>query len=56
MDGFPVKASEAVCLGASLAFSGIFYYLYKKSWTALAKLDVGVDNIYYLTAYLSQVA
>lgn len=46
MDGFPMKATEAVCLGASLAFSGIFYYLYKKSWAALAKLDVGVNNIY----------
>lgn len=45
MDGFPVKVTEAVCFGASLAFSGIFYYLYKKSWTTLAKLDVGVDNV-----------
>ncbi|XP_027141282.1 mitochondrial ubiquitin ligase activator of nfkb 1-A isoform X1 [Larimichthys crocea] len=39
MDGFPVKVTEAVCLGASLAISGICYYLYKKSRTTLDKLD-----------------
>lgn len=39
MDGFPVKITEAVCLGASLAFSGICYYLYRKSRTTLDELD-----------------
>ncbi|XP_070775575.1 mitochondrial ubiquitin ligase activator of nfkb 1-A [Enoplosus armatus] len=39
MDGFPVRVTEAVCLGTSLALSGIFYYLYKKSRTTLDKLD-----------------
>lgn len=43
MDGFHVKFAEAVCLGASLTFSGVFYFLYKKSRTSLNKLDVGVD-------------
>jgi len=40
MDGFPVKVTEAACLGASLALSGICYYLYRKSRTTLDKLDV----------------
>ncbi|KAI4810229.1 hypothetical protein KUCAC02_019070 [Chaenocephalus aceratus] len=35
MEEFPVKVSEAVCLGASLALSGICYCLYKKSRTTL---------------------
>ncbi|XP_070701305.1 mitochondrial ubiquitin ligase activator of nfkb 1-A [Pempheris klunzingeri] len=39
MDGFPLKISEAVCLGSSLALTGICYYLYKKSRTTLDKLD-----------------
>ncbi|KAM9349528.1 mitochondrial ubiquitin ligase activator of nfkb 1-A [Symphorus nematophorus] len=39
MDGFPVTAPEVVCLGASLALSGICYYLYRKSRTTLDKLD-----------------
>lgn len=40
MDGFPVTLTEAVCLGASLAFSGLFYYLYKKNKTTIKKLEV----------------
>lgn len=40
MDGFPIKFSEAVFLGSSLALSGICYYLYRKSRTTLDKLDV----------------
>ncbi|KAM6920077.1 mitochondrial ubiquitin ligase activator of nfkb 1-A isoform 1-T2 [Lycodopsis pacificus] len=39
MDGFPMEVTEAVCLGASLALSGICYYLYRKSRTTLDKLD-----------------
>ncbi|XP_023261173.1 mitochondrial ubiquitin ligase activator of nfkb 1-A-like [Seriola lalandi dorsalis] len=39
MDGFSVTITEAVCLGASLAFSGICYYLYRKSRTTADKLD-----------------
>ncbi|KAL3055080.1 hypothetical protein OYC64_017897 [Pagothenia borchgrevinki] len=39
MEEFPVKVSEAVCLGASLALSGICYCLYKKSRTTLDKLE-----------------
>ncbi|KAM7400745.1 hypothetical protein PAMA_005098 [Pampus argenteus] len=39
MDGFTVKASEAVCLGASFALSGICYYLYRKSRKTVDKLD-----------------
>lgn len=39
MDGFTVKVSEAVCLGASFAFSGICYYLYRKSRTTADTLN-----------------
>ncbi|XP_068424805.1 mitochondrial ubiquitin ligase activator of nfkb 1-A [Clinocottus analis] len=39
MDGFPVKITEAACLGASLALSGVCYYLYRKSRRTLDKLD-----------------
>ncbi|XP_076600220.1 mitochondrial ubiquitin ligase activator of nfkb 1-A [Chaetodon auriga] len=39
MDEFPVSVTQAVCLGTSLALSGICYYLYKKSRTTLDKLD-----------------
>lgn len=34
-----MNITEAVCLGASLALSGICYYLYKKSRATLNKLD-----------------
>lgn len=39
MEGFSVGVPEAVCLGASLALSGICYYLYRKSRTTVDKLD-----------------
>ncbi|CAJ1072124.1 mitochondrial ubiquitin ligase activator of nfkb 1-A [Xyrichtys novacula] len=39
MDGFSLKVSEAVCLGASLGFSCICYYVYRKSRKTLNKLD-----------------
>ncbi|KAM9719566.1 mitochondrial ubiquitin ligase activator of nfkb 1-A [Menidia menidia] len=39
MEEFSVSITEAACLGASLALSGIFYYLHKKSRTTVKKLD-----------------
>ncbi|XP_023147103.1 mitochondrial ubiquitin ligase activator of nfkb 1-A isoform X1 [Amphiprion ocellaris] len=39
MDGFQVNLTEAVCLGASLALSGICYYVYRKSRTTVEDLD-----------------
>ncbi|XP_069013315.1 mitochondrial ubiquitin ligase activator of nfkb 1-A isoform X1 [Embiotoca jacksoni] len=39
MDGFSVTITEAMCLGTSLALSGICYYLYRKSQTTVDKLD-----------------
>ncbi|XP_020489650.1 mitochondrial ubiquitin ligase activator of nfkb 1-A [Labrus bergylta] len=39
MDGFPLKITEAVCLGASLGLTSVCYYLYTKSRTSLDKLD-----------------
>ncbi|KAM9354781.1 mitochondrial ubiquitin ligase activator of nfkb 1-A-like [Pholidichthys leucotaenia] len=38
MDEFFVRFPEAVCLGASLALSGLCFYLYKKSTSTLDKL------------------
>lgn len=45
MDGFNVSVTEAVCLGASLALSGICYYLYKKSQATVDKLDVSSGSV-----------
>lgn len=51
MEGFHVKVSEVFCLGASLATSGLLYYLYKKSKTTLDKLDVGLDSVQQTNFY-----
>lgn len=45
MEGFHVKVSEAICLGASLAASGLLYYHYKKSKRTFEKLDVGLESV-----------
>lgn len=39
MAGFDLDMTEALCLGASLALSGICYYIYRRSRTELDKLD-----------------
>ncbi|KAF6728499.1 Mitochondrial ubiquitin ligase activator of nfkb 1-A [Oryzias melastigma] len=39
MDGFSVTFPEAVCFGASLALSGVFYYLHRKKKTVVDKLE-----------------
>ncbi|XP_032422472.1 mitochondrial ubiquitin ligase activator of nfkb 1-A [Xiphophorus hellerii] len=39
MEGFPLTFTEAVCLGASLSLSGVFYYLYKRSRLTVKKLE-----------------
>lgn len=49
MDGFTVKVSEAVCLGASFALSGICYYLYRKSRTTVNILDVSCGS--FISSY-----
>lgn len=51
MEGFHVKGSEALCLGVSLAASGLLYYLYKKNKTILNKLDVSSDSIQQTSIY-----
>lgn len=45
MEGFHVKVSEAICLGASLAASVLLYYHYKKSKRIFDKLDVGLESV-----------
>ncbi|KAM6948181.1 mitochondrial ubiquitin ligase activator of nfkb 1-A [Aplochiton taeniatus] len=39
MDEFPVRTVEAVCLGTSLALSGIFYCVYRKKRKTIDKLN-----------------
>lgn len=51
MEEFHVKGSEALCLGVSLAASGLLYYLYKKNKTTLDKLDVGLDCVQQTNIY-----
>ena len=40
MEEFPVTTAEALCLGTSLAISGIFYYVYRKKKKTVEKLNV----------------
>lgn len=39
MEEFPVRTVEALCLGTSLAISGIFYYIYRKKRKTVDKLN-----------------
>ncbi|XP_062338020.1 mitochondrial ubiquitin ligase activator of nfkb 1-A [Osmerus eperlanus] len=39
MEEFPVTTAEALCLGTSLAISGIFYYVYRKKKKTVEKLN-----------------
>ncbi|KFW09619.1 Mitochondrial ubiquitin ligase activator of nfkb 1-A, partial [Eurypyga helias] len=35
----PITPGELLCLGSSLAFSGLFYYLYRKKAGVMARLQ-----------------
>nr|XP_020671433.1 mitochondrial ubiquitin ligase activator of nfkb 1-A-like [Pogona vitticeps]XP_020671434.1 mitochondrial ubiquitin ligase activator of nfkb 1-A-like [Pogona vitticeps]XP_020671435.1 mitochondrial ubiquitin ligase activator of nfkb 1-A-like [Pogona vitticeps] len=39
MDAWPLTPGELVCLGSSLAFSGLFYYLHRKKAKVVAKIQ-----------------
>ncbi|XP_010154665.1 PREDICTED: mitochondrial ubiquitin ligase activator of nfkb 1-A-like, partial [Eurypyga helias] len=39
MDTPPITPGELLCLGSSLAFSGLFYYLYRKKAGVMARLQ-----------------
>uniref|UniRef100_A0A8C8RHT4 RING-type E3 ubiquitin transferase n=1 Tax=Pelusios castaneus TaxID=367368 RepID=A0A8C8RHT4_9SAUR len=39
MDALPVTSGELLCLGSSLAFSALFYYLHRKKARALARIQ-----------------
>ncbi|KAG9343172.1 hypothetical protein JZ751_014149 [Albula glossodonta] len=39
MDDFPISTIEAVCLGTSVALSGIFFYIYRKKRRTVDKLN-----------------
>ncbi|XP_044290438.1 mitochondrial ubiquitin ligase activator of nfkb 1-A-like isoform X2 [Varanus komodoensis] len=39
MDAWPLTPGELVCLGSSLAFSGLFYYLYRRKAKVIAKIQ-----------------
>ncbi|KAK1790949.1 hypothetical protein P4O66_014789 [Electrophorus voltai] len=38
MEEFPIGTLQAVCLGSSIAFSGLFYYIYRKKIKTVDKL------------------
>lgn len=40
MDAPPITPVELLCLGSSLAFSGLFYYLYRKKARVVARIQV----------------
>ncbi|XP_062987921.1 mitochondrial ubiquitin ligase activator of nfkb 1-A-like [Elgaria multicarinata webbii] len=39
MDNLPLTPGELICLGSSLAFSGLFYYLHRKKAKVMAKIQ-----------------
>ncbi|KAM7108220.1 mitochondrial ubiquitin ligase activator of nfkb 1-A-like isoform 1-T1 [Ciconia maguari] len=39
MDAPPITPGELLCLGSSLAFSGLFYYLYRKKARVVARIQ-----------------
>ncbi|KAL2097038.1 hypothetical protein ACEWY4_006245 [Coilia grayii] len=39
MEGYPLKTMEIVCLGSSMALSGLFYYIYRKKRRTVDKLN-----------------
>lgn len=43
MDAPPITPGELLCLGSSLAFSGLFYYLYRKKARAVARIQVALS-------------
>lgn len=40
MDALALTPGELLCLGSSLAFSGLFYYLHRKKAKVVAKIQV----------------
>lgn len=40
MEDFPIRTMEMVCLGSSVALSGLFYYSYRKKRKTVDKLKV----------------
>lgn len=46
MEDFPLKTLEIVCLGSSIALSGLFYYIYRKKRKTVDKLSVSSQSIY----------
>lgn len=43
MDAPPITPGELLCLGSSLAFSGLFYYLYRKKARVVARIQVALS-------------
>lgn len=43
MDAPPITPGELLCLGSSLAFSGLFYYLYRKKASVVARIQVALS-------------
>uniref|UniRef100_A0A8C9F3K0 RING-type E3 ubiquitin transferase n=1 Tax=Pavo cristatus TaxID=9049 RepID=A0A8C9F3K0_PAVCR len=45
MDAPPITPVELLCLGSSLAFSGLFYYLYRKKARVVARIQVACFTV-----------
>lgn len=43
MDAPLITPGELLCLGSSLAFSGLFYYLYRKKTRVVARIQVALS-------------
>jgi len=43
MDAPPITPGELLCLGSSLAFSGLFYYLYRKKAGVVTRIQVALS-------------
>lgn len=39
----PITPGELLCLGSSLAFSGLFYYLYRRKARVVARIQVALS-------------
>lgn len=48
MDTSPITPGELLCLGSSLAFSGLFYYLYRKKARVAARIQVALSLTFLL--------
>lgn len=49
MEDFPISTLEVVCLGSSVALSGLLYYIYKKKRRTVDKLNVSNIAVFFVS-------